>query len=72
LASNGTDPEVIALERAWPDHQVWASSRTLPVPGGGFERVTTWHARRRDGTGGMLTGYSASELAEYLEAKAAR
>jgi hypothetical protein len=61
---NPTDEIVAALERAWPNWQVW----TVPKAIGG----TIWYARRSDGTGRVLNAASADELAEYLEETASR
>ena len=59
---NATDPEVVALERDWPDWLIWTVSTW-----DGTMRATVFCARRWDGAGGTLSGYSAAELAECLE-----
>jgi len=52
-------PDMAALERDWPDWQVWTVRKYI----GG----TAWCARRRDDHRRVLTAGSADELAAYLE-----
>jgi hypothetical protein len=61
---NPTDQAVAALERDWPNWQIWTVHRYV----GG----TVWCARRWDGTGRVLNAHSADEMAEYLEDEASR
>ena len=63
-----TDAIVAAMEREWPRWQVWVVHRVYGGP--------VWCARRWDEAGAVparvLNAGSPSELAEYLEAEAAR
>jgi hypothetical protein len=61
---NPTDAIVAALERDWPDWQVWYVPRAV----GG----TTWCARRWDETGRVLNVGSPKELSAMLAAEAER
>jgi len=61
---NPTDEMVAALERDWPEWQIW----TVPRAAGG----TIWCARRWDGTGRVLNAHSPDELIEYMEQEAER
>jgi hypothetical protein len=62
LAGNATDETVAALERDWPNWQVWVVRRVVGGP--------VWCARRWDGTGPVLNAHTADELTEYLEDEA--
>jgi hypothetical protein len=53
---------VAALERDWPDWQIWVVYRVYGGP--------VWCARRWDGSGRVLNAHNSDELAEYLEAEA--
>jgi hypothetical protein len=55
---------VAALERDWPDWQVWYVPKAI----GGM----IWCARRRDDEKHVLNAASPDELTELLEAEAAR
>ena len=55
---------VAALERDWPDWQVWYVPRAV----GGM----TWCARRWDGTGQVLNADSPDELDGMLEHEVSR
>ena len=55
---NPTDETVAALERDWPDWQVWVVHRAVGGP--------LWCARRWDGKKGALNAQTADELVEYL------
>jgi hypothetical protein len=47
------------LRERWPGYQVWYVPRAVgPV---------TWHARRLDGTGGVLDAGSPDELEKLLQ-----
>jgi hypothetical protein len=52
---------VAALERDWPNWQVWYVPKAI----GGM----TWCARRWDGQGELLNADSPDELADYLAAE---
>lgn len=60
--ANPTDAIVAALERDWPEWQVWVVHRVYGGP--------VWCARRWDGTGKTLNAGSPEHLAEYLEDQA--
>jgi hypothetical protein len=62
--ANPTDEKVAALERDWPDYQIWVVPRVIGGP--------VWCARRWDWQPGgvVLNAHSADELAEYLEEQA--
>jgi hypothetical protein len=57
---NTTDAKVAALERDWPNYQVWTVPRT--------HGYTVWCAKRWDWQPGdpVLNADSAEHLAEYL------
>ncbi len=55
---------VAALERDWPDWQVWYVPKAI----GGM----TWCARRWDGSGRVVNADSPNGLVELLEAEAGR
>jgi hypothetical protein len=55
---NPTDAIVAALERDWPDWQIWIVHRVVDGP--------VWCARRWDGTGRVQHADSPDDLAEYL------
>lgn len=61
-----TDQIVAALERDWPDYQVWVVNRVVGGP--------VWCAKRWDWQPGgtVLNADSAEHLVEYLEAEADR
>jgi hypothetical protein len=65
--ANPTDAAVAALEREWPNWQVWTIRHAV-------ERRTTWCARRWDWKPGdiVLNADSAEHLVEYLEEQAQR
>jgi hypothetical protein len=58
--ANPTDTTVAALERDWPNYQVWVVNRVIGGP--------VWCARRWDWQPGqpVLNAHTAKELAEYL------
>lgn len=58
---NPTDEIVAALERDWPQWQVWVVHRVYGGP--------VWCARRWDDERQVLNAGSPDELAEYLEAE---
>ena len=63
--ANPTDAIVAALERDWPNWQIWA------VPTwDGHKRGTIWCGRRWDDERRVLNAGSAEELVERLEAQA--
>ncbi len=55
---NPTDQTVTALERDWPDWQIWVVHRVYGGP--------VWCARRWDGTGQTLNADTPGHLVEYL------
>ncbi|HZC63003.1 MAG TPA: hypothetical protein VE464_15315 [Streptosporangiaceae bacterium] len=61
---SATDKIVAALEREWPKWQIWVVHHYIGGP--------VWCARRWDDENRVLNAGSADELAEYLEAEAAR
>ena len=65
--ANPTDETVAALERDWPNWQIWA----VPTFDGN-KRGTVWCARRWDDEHRVLNAHSPEELAEDLEAEAGR
>jgi hypothetical protein len=58
---NPTDAIVAALEREWPDWQVWVVYRAVGGP--------VWCARRWDGTGETLNADSSDDLTCQIEQK---
>ncbi len=62
--ANPNDQTVAALERDWPNWQIWIVYRVVGGP--------VWCARRWDDERHVLNAGSADELVEYLEAEAER
>jgi hypothetical protein len=61
---NPTNETVAALEKDWPDWQVWVIHKAV----GGI----IWCARRWDDERNVLNAASADELVEMLEDQASR
>jgi hypothetical protein len=58
---NPTDEKIAALERDWPNWQIWVVHRVVGGP--------VWCARRWDDEKRVMNASSADELAEYLAAE---
>jgi hypothetical protein len=58
---NSLDQQVAWLEANWPQYQIWYVPRAVSPP--------TWHARRWDGIGDVISADSSGALADAIEAQ---
>jgi hypothetical protein len=61
MIRNHTAEATAQLEADWPAYQIWWVPRATGRP------VITWHARRLDGSGGVIHAGSPDELAWAIE-----